>query len=81
MLGVRSEWGEPVSILVICRRCGAAFTATRADILAGPAVWRLCPACRGPEPPPAVSCPPPGDASPVAAAWRAPRPAMDCFPE
>jgi hypothetical protein len=36
-----------VSVEVVCRRCGAAFTADRADILAGPEVWRLCPACRG----------------------------------
>ncbi len=33
-----------MSILVICRHCGAEFEADRRVIVAG--AWRLCPACR-----------------------------------
>jgi len=32
-----------------CKTCGAAFTPTRAEIMAGPAVYRSCPSCR-PQP-------------------------------
>ena len=60
-----------MSLLVICRRCGRAFIAGRADVLAGPHLGRLWPVCRVPDPPPGASAPPPvADASPVAAAWR-----------
>jgi hypothetical protein len=54
-----------MSLIVVCRRCGRTFEASRADILAGPRVWRLCPVCRGPDPPPTVSCPPAVDGLPV----------------
>ena len=68
-----------MSLLVICRRSGRAFIAGRADILAGSHLGRLCPVCRGPEPPPRASCPPPvDDACMVAAAWR--RGANGLFP-
>lgn len=40
-----------MSILTRCRRCGREYEADRAAILAGPAVWRLCPPCRDPNPP------------------------------
>ena len=60
-----------MSLLVICRRCGRAFIAGRADVLAGPHLGRLCPVCRGPDPPPGASAPPPvDDACPMAPAWR-----------
>ena len=31
-----------------CKACGAAFTPTRAEIMAGPHIYRSCPACRPP---------------------------------
>ena len=34
-----------------CHRCGAEFDADRAAILDGPKVWKVCPACRDPNPP------------------------------
>jgi DNA-directed RNA polymerase subunit RPC12/RpoP len=34
-----------MSIQTTCAKCGAEFTASREEILAGPS-WRLCPACR-----------------------------------
>jgi len=37
-----------VSILTHCRRCGVEFEANRRAIVGG--AWRLCPACRDPEP-------------------------------
>jgi hypothetical protein len=40
-----------MAVEVSCRRCGESFDADRRAILAGPAVWRLCPACRHPNPP------------------------------
>jgi len=38
-----------MSVIVVCRRCGREFAPDRRAILAGR--WRLCPACRDPEPP------------------------------
>ena len=38
-----------MSITTRCRRCGRAVEADRAAILSG--LWRLCPACRDPQPP------------------------------
>ncbi len=38
-----------MSIITICRRCGAEFEADHRVIVAG--AWRLCPACRDPAPP------------------------------
>jgi hypothetical protein len=34
-----------MSIETTCRRCGATYTATAAEVRAGPG-WRLCPGCR-----------------------------------
>lgn len=44
-----------MSIETRCRRCGRIYTADRTAILAGPAVWRLCPDCRHPNPPGGVA--------------------------
>jgi hypothetical protein len=35
-----------MSIETRCAKCGAEYTATAAEVRAGPTVWRLCPACR-----------------------------------
>ena len=40
-----------MTITMRCRRCGREYDADRAAILAGPARWRLCPACHDPSPP------------------------------
>ena len=34
------------TITTVCRRCGQEFAPSRAEILAGPAIWHLCPDCR-----------------------------------
>ena len=41
-----------MSLVVVGRVCGTVFTATKADIQDGPTRWRVCPACRGADPPP-----------------------------
>jgi hypothetical protein len=35
-----------MAVVTTCRACGRAFEASTADVKAGPAVWRYCPACR-----------------------------------
>lgn len=56
-----------MSIEICCRRCGRPFVPDRRAIVAGPAVWRLCPDCRDPSPPGAAAGPSPD-----------PRPAVPC---
>lgn len=38
-----------MAIEMTCKGCGQAFTPSRAEILQGPVIYRLCPECREPR--------------------------------
>jgi Zn finger protein HypA/HybF involved in hydrogenase expression len=40
--------GKTMPIEMVCKQCGQAFTPSRQEIMAGPAVYRYCPKCRPP---------------------------------
>lgn len=44
-----------MTLSLICNRCGASFDVEKAELLAGPAVYRTCPACRVAEKKPTLA--------------------------